>query len=146
MTQFTTTKLAGGQVLIEGTDRRGATGEQVVDGREWAEINGTDVHSEAHAAFEAAVEEFFKPLTDAAEALEEAHKVQPDDLFFVVKGEDVDAVQAEAKEIIALSNDSVILRAIEVAPERLIWVDKKLVVTEPVATEAPAETPVFDQV
>ena len=68
MSHFTTTALANEFFLVEGTDVRGKYGECVIHGGEWLAIKrslGTDT---AKAQLDAAIEEFFKPLVEAADA------------------------------------------------------------------------------
>ena len=169
---FTTIKLAANQVLVRGTDVTGKSGETILDGSEWDAVNGhTDQH-QAVAEFEAAIEEFFAPIAEAAAALEAAQsKVNTDPLYYIVVDEGQDATPGRPTEVIQLSRDSVILRLIEenADTDRLIWVKDRLVVTaapvestkpsffpdEPVSTdenvggtawEAPTGTPIGDSI
>lgn len=144
---FTTTNLASGSVLVEGTDNRGVAGQMVVDGAEWAHLNERDRIAEAHEAFDAKVEEFFSELTEAAAELEAAHQ-EPgyDPLTVVVVQEEVEGYAGQAAIVRTLQPGTVILRAIaEGASDRLIWVNGTLVLTaapvEP-ATEDSEETEV----
>lgn len=138
MSNFTATALANEFFLVEGTDVRGRYGEHVLDGSEWLEIKralGTDT---AKAELDAAVEEFFKPLVEAAEAFTAAKAPVVDALSVVVLNEGTTGEPAREREVVHLSRDAQILRAIEEgATDRLLWVNGELMITA-----APAEAPV----
>ena len=142
MSNFTTTALANEFFLVEGTDVRGRYGEHVLDGSEWLEIKralGTDTAKEQ---LDAAIEEFFKPLVEAADAFAAAKAPVVDALSVVVLNEGTTGEPAREREVIHLSQASQILRAIEEGTtDRLLWVDGSLVLTA-----APAEVPVPDVV
>ncbi len=137
MSNFTTTALANEFFLVEGTDNRGKYGECIVDGGEWLEIKralGTDTAKEQ---LNAAVEEFFKPLVEAADAFAAAKTPTMDALSTIVLSEGTTGEPAREREVVHLNRDSQILRAIEEgATDRLLWVDGTLVITA-----APAEIP-----
>ena len=137
MSNFTTTALANEFFLVEGTDVRGRYGEHILDGSEWLEIKralGTDT---AKAELDAAVEEFFKPLVEAADAFAAAKAPVVDALSVVVLNEGTTGEPAREREVIHLSQASQILRAIEEGTtDRLLWVDGELVITA-----APVEVP-----
>ena len=137
MSNFTTTALANEFFLVEGTDVRGKHGECIVDGGEWLEIKralGTDTAKEQ---LDAAIEEFFKPLVEAADAFAAAKAPVVDALSVVVLNEGTTGEPAREREVVHLSRDSQILRAIEEgATDRLLWVDGMLVITT-----APVEVP-----
>ena len=130
MSNFTTTALANEHFLVEGTDVRGKHGECVVYGGEWLAIKralGTDT---AKAQLDAAIEEFFKPLVEAADAFAEAKAPVVDALSVVVLNEGTTGEPAREREVVHLSRSSQILRAIEEgATDRLLWVDGELVIT-----------------
>ena len=142
MSHFTTTALATECFLVEGTDVRGRYGECVVFGSEWLEIKralGTDT---AKAQLDAAVEEFFKPLVEAADAFAAAKAPTMDALSTIVLNEGTTGEPAREREVLVLGQSSQILRAIEEGTtDRLLWVDGSLVLTA-----APAEVPVPDVV
>ena len=142
MSNFTATALANEFFLVEGTDVRGRYGEHVLDGREWLEIKralGTDTAKEQ---LDAAIEEFFKPLVEAADAFTAAKAPVVDALSVVVLNEGTTGEPAREREVIHLSQASQILRAIEEgATDRLLWVNGELMITA-----APAEVPVPDVV
>src|SRR6478736_5564244 len=139
---FKTIALAGNKVLVRGTDVTGTGGQEVLDSTQWLELNQKDVHGAAHAKFNEAVEAFFAPITDAIDELEAAHRIENavDPLYYIVKGEAVEAVAGESQEIIELNRDSVILRAIEEGQsDRLVWVNNHIEVTAaPVASASAA--------
>ena len=142
MSNFTVTALANEHFLVEGTDVRGNSGECVVYGGDWLEIKralGTDTAKEQ---LDAAIEEFFKPLVEAADAFAAAKAPVVDALSVVVLNEGTAGEPAREREVVHLTRDSQILRAIEEgATDRLLWVDGELVITA-----APAEVPVPDVV
>jgi len=130
--QFKVTQLLGQQALVEGTDSAGATGSVVLDTREWDSIKADQAFSQATEDFEAAVEKFFKPITDAAEAANvKLNSVTPTDAAaYVVVQERVEGVQAQDEVLHHLSHDSIVLRLIEEKKvNRLKWVGDQLVVT-----------------
>ena len=142
MSNFTTTALTNESFLVEGTDIRGKHGECVIHGGEWLEIKralGTDTAKEQ---LDAAIEEFFKPLVEAADAFAAAKAPVVDALSVVVLNEGTTGEPAREREVVHLSQVSQILRAIEEGTtDRLLWVDGSLVLTA-----APAEIPVPDVV
>ena len=137
MSNFTTTALANESFLVEGTDVRGKHGECIVFGGGWLEIKralGTDTAKEQ---LDAAIEEFFKPLVEAADAFAEAKAPVVDALSVVVLNEGTAGEPARKREVVHLTRASQILRAIEEGTtDRLLWVDGDLVITA-----APVEAP-----
>ena len=142
MSHFTTTALANEDFLVAGTDVRGKLGECIVYGGQWLEIKralGTDTAKEQ---LDAAIEEFFKPLVEAADAFAAAKAPVVDALSVVVLNEGTTGEPAREREVVHLTRASQILRAIEEgAADRLLWVGDELVITA-----APAEVPVPDVV
>ena len=142
MSNITAIALANEFFLVEGTDVRSKHGECIVDGGEWLAIKralGTDT---AKAQLDAAVEEFFKPLVEAADAFAAAKAPVVDALSVVVLNEGTAGEPAREREVVHLGRDAQILRAIEDGTtDRLLWVDGVLVITA-----APAEVPVPDVV
>ena len=137
MSNFTATALANESFLVEGTDIRGKYGECVIHGGEWLEIKralGTDTAKEQ---LDAAIEEFFKPLVEAADAFTAAKAPVVDALSVVILNEGTTGEPAREREVVHLSQASQILRAIEEGTtDRLLWVDGSLVLTA-----APVEAP-----
>ena len=135
MSNFTATALANESFLVEGTDIRGKYGECVIHGDEWLAIKralGTDTAKEQ---LDAAIEEFFKPLVEAAEAFTEAKAPVVDALSVIVLNEGTAGEPAREREVVHLGRDAQILRAIEEGTtDRLLWVNDVLMITA-----APAE-------
>ena len=142
MSNFTAIALAKEYFLVEGTDVRGNYAGCVVYGGEWLAIKralGTDT---AKKQLDAAIEEFFKPLVEAADAFTAAKAPVVDALSVVVLNEGTAGEPAREREVVHLTRDSQILRAIEEgATDRLLWVNGELMITA-----APAEVPVPDVV
>jgi hypothetical protein len=128
---FTITRLVGNRAMVRGTDVHGSAGETVVDTTQWDDINGHGEYDQAQSAFDAAVQEFFAPLTEAAEKLAKAVNTPQDSLGYVVLQEGTDPVQGEERVLVKLTPDSMILRAIETGEtDRLVWVGDNLEVAE----------------
>jgi hypothetical protein len=125
---FTITNLAGDRALVKGRDAAGGYGSQILDAAEWNAFKAQSGHSDAHEAFDAAVEEFFAPLNAAVEALKDTAKPKLDPLFFVTVQEGSKAVEATDEVIVALSHDSAVLRLVEqdADTDRLLWVNDTL--------------------
>ena len=129
---FNIKNLAGDRALIEGTDILGYTGRIVVCSHEWNELKRLRKHETAHAAFDAAVEDFYADLAAAAAQLEASHKANElDPLFYEVIEEGAEAVEGKKEQRLVLSKDSVILKLIESGnTDRLIWVGDDLEILE----------------
>lgn len=145
-TGFTTTALAGDRVLVQGTDFQGTTNKTVLSSREFNDIVRERDHLALHEEFDASVKAFYAPITAAAEALEKAHEVVIDPLFFIVEQEGTDGVASKSEVIRHLQHDTVVLRLIEQDPAttRLVWVgeDLEILAAQPAAVQS---TPVFDE-
>lgn len=130
---FTTTKLAGHRVLVEGTDKNSILGREVLDSTQWDRLTEDTGHSAAHQAFDKAIEKFYAPLTKAAEALEAAHKGPAEDVFSIVTQEAVPATPGQREIRESLTHDSAVLRILEQsdADQRLIWVNDHLEIVAP---------------
>lgn len=128
MSMFNTTKLAGQRVLVQDN-----TGErfEILDSAEWDEVKLHRAHHEASDAFDYAVQEFFAPLLEAADAAAENLALLAaeanDPAFTIVVSEGTEGVEAEPAETITLSRDSAILRMIESGDtSRLVWVGNRI--------------------
>lgn len=135
MSQFTTIRLTNNRVLVRGTDFTGQFGETVLDASQWEFAKSQVQVREDQERFDDAVEEFFKPITEAAETLAKAQGRQPEDpSTFVVLAEAQEAQEASpAKEahIFHLSPDNVVVRLLEEGHhDRLIWVGGTLEVLQ----------------
>lgn len=130
---FSITRLVNHRVLVTGTDTFDVSGKVTLDSSQWDEIKANTQYSEALDAFDAAVESFFAPLVEAAEAAEKAAPVAVpvDPMSYVVLNEEVEGVQAQPAQLIHLNADSIVLRLIEFGDtDRLVWVDGRLEVLE----------------
>jgi hypothetical protein len=121
---FTVQSMLGDQALVSGTDAFGKTGKTVVSTQQWDELKAKQNFSAAVEDFDAAVAEFFRPLTDAAEAVTDTQPTY-DPAEYIVLTEEVEGVEAKEQEIVELTRDSIILRLIEEGTtDRLIWIDE----------------------
>lgn len=132
MSQFTTVALTGDRVLVKGTDVFGNEGQTVLDGAAWAEVKRHRAFHEAEGSFDTAVEEFFAPLMEASEKLQQAiatPALDPDSYVVLVEGEE--ATEGRSQEVIKLDTDSIVLRLIERGDtDRLVWVMDQLEVMQ----------------
>lgn len=122
---FTVQSMLGSQALVSGTDSLGQTGKAIVSTVQWDELKAQKNFSAAKDDFDAAVEEFFAPLVEAAEKAHEAHVAKPQDpAEYVVLTPEVEATPGQQAEIVSLTTDSIILRLIEEDnTDRLVWLD-----------------------
>ena len=120
---FITTMLADRRALVTGSDEQSVSHSTILDASEFIELRQRDEVLAAGEAFDAAVEAFFAPITEAAEAAGKAMQVERDDAFFVVIQEE-EMGRAPKREVIhQLNRDTVILRMIESGnTSRLLWV------------------------
>lgn len=123
---FTIQTMLGGTALVSGTDKLGNEGKTIVSTTQWDELTGRDNFSQAEADFDAAVEEFFEPLTKAAKKAKKAlARPSQDPAEYIVLKEEVKGQAHQPAEIVPLSRDSIILRLIEEGQtDRLVWVDE----------------------
>lgn len=137
---FSTSKLTGGRVLVQGTDRNGVDGQEVLDSETWDYAQAAQAHSKAHESFDQTVEDFFKPLTEAADKLKASLQMpELDTDSYVVITEEVEGQAPVAQEVIKLDRDGVILRLLaQQQDDRLVWVNGSLEVLAPQAP-APAQ-------
>lgn len=136
---FTTTRLIGSRVLVRGTDVTGTDGEAVLDTTQWDELNQHKAVDAATAEFDKAVEEFFAPLTKAAEAVGKKLERPTDELDYLVIHEGTDAVAGVPAHVVQLSHDSKVLRLLEQGnSERLVWVMGHLEILDVDTTAAAA--------
>lgn len=137
---FSTSKLTGGRVLVQGTDGRGVDGQEVLDSSVWESIKAMQSHRKAEDNFDQAVEEFFKPLTEAADKLRDTLNMPALDTdAYVVIEEGTDGEAPVSRHVEKLDRDGVILRLLEGGQhDRLVWVNGQLEVLAPQAP-APAQ-------
>ena len=121
---FTVQNMLGDQALVSGTDIRGNEGQAIVSTVQWDELKARKDFSSAQEDFDAEVEAFFAPLTEAAEKLESTMKGKaPDAASYVVLSEATEGVRSKPAQIVQLSKDSIVLRLIEEGDtDRLVWV------------------------
>lgn len=138
MATFSTTNLVDNRVLVRGNDDLGNSGSTVLDGEQWADLNSHAEYSQAEADFNAAVEAFFAPITEATEALQKSLEKPTDSLGYVVLQEATEGQAPQEQVLVKLTRDSQILRLIESGEaSRLIWVDGDLeILAAPVAVIA----------
>lgn len=146
---FTTVKLAGQRTLVTGEDAHGNNGKVVLQSREWDYVKAESTQDHRLAEFNAVVDEFFKPLTDAVDAYNEGVKSDVDPIDTVTIGDEVEGVEHKPAKVIVLSHDSKVLRLIEEGQhDRLIWVGDQLEITEfvpPQQAPAPVEADVTSE-
>lgn len=125
LAQFTTTPLMGGGVLVEGTDDTGTYGKTILMSDRWEMVKHARAHKQASAAFDEAVTEFFKPITDVADELKASLSDPSEHWRKVVIN---DGVEGEKPEVIDLDMDGVILRLLEESDGSLLrWISDTLV-------------------
>lgn len=139
---FKTTALVGNRVLVTGTDFLGTEGKAVLDSSQWVAVNARKQHKEASKEFDDAVEEFFKPLTEAADKAHSATVPAVEDpITYVVIDDAVEGVQGRPAHVEKLTRDSIILRILETDADSnmLAWVGDQL---EVLAADQTANTAV----
>lgn len=143
MAQFKRTNLVGERVLVSGTDVNGFLGSVVLDARQWNELNGHGEFDKAAAAFDQAVDEFFAPITKAAEAVEAAASKPGDDpVTYLVVNEGVAPTKGEERIVALLNHDSQVLRVLDEGQEdRLVWVNDSLEIQAAAAGFPAGSTP-----
>ncbi len=128
---FTTMNLTNDRVLVKGSDVHGGHGETILDASQWVELGQRSALRTAQADFDAAVDAFFAPLTEAAEKASKTVERPTDSSAFVVLDEGTEGQQAVAPVIVSLTKDSIVLRLIEEGnTDRLVWVGDELEVLE----------------
>jgi hypothetical protein len=136
---FSTIKLTGSRVLVRGRDITGTEGECTISSAQWDELNARTDVDRAQQAFDEAVQEFFAPLTEAAEKAHRSLEVPEDSTSYVVLDEGSEGEARRPRQVVKLSRDSVILRLIEEGnTDRLIWVNDQLEVTEASVASTPS--------
>ena len=126
---FNLTMLAGNQALITGDKSKQRC---VLDASQWIQIKQHQQLIEAEEVFDASVEEFYKPLTEAAESYESmlGQIVKADPVFEYVLQPGAEGTEKTSREVYYLDNASAILRMIESGnTDRLIWVNDQILVT-----------------
>lgn len=119
---FEVTELQDGSTLVEGTDSKGVEGQCILHSHAWSAYQHYLSQTAAMEEFDKTVEEFFAPLTAAADKLVE-ETTNPWQILTV--GEDVEGVEAQK---FVLDSDGIILRMLaETDGAQLRWVNNVLV-------------------
>jgi hypothetical protein len=121
----------------------------VLDGSQWDEVSTRKEFSKAEKEFDAAVDAFFKPLTEAAEKVAKGIKRpgSDDKDSYVVLEEPEEGKPAKPGHLIKLNRDSIVLRLIESGnTDRLIWVNNQLEVTEAPVPQSASPAPAAEDV
>ena len=141
---FNVTELAGHRALVTGD----ANQQCILDTTERDELRFLLENREVDEMFEENIEDFFAPLTRAAElhdlrheALAKQFEQDDDPAFNFVLKEAVEGVEAVKEERVVLSHDSVVLRLIDSGQtDRLVWVGNdriEIVAHNPRGTQRP---------
>ena len=127
---FTTTPLADGSTLVEGTDSKGNEGTTILKSEKWAAYLHLLANEQANALFDEEVREFFAPLTEAADrAATLFNQLNGVDEDLAVLTIDEGSKTTEAR-VIVLDEDGILLRLLhEGLTDRLRWVNNVLVAT-----------------
>ena len=126
---FNLTMLAGDQALVTGSKKAQRC---VLDASQWIQIKQHQARIEAEEVFDATVEEFFKPLTEAAGEYESrlGQIMKADPAFEYVIQPGAEGTEKTSREVYYLNNASAILRMIESGDtSRLIWVGDRILIT-----------------
>ena len=126
---FNLTMLAGDRALVTGSKKAQRC---VLDASQWIQIKQHQARIEAEEVFDATVEEFYKPLTEAAGEYESrlGQIVKADPAFEYVLQPGAEGTEKTSREVYYLNNASAILRMIESGDtSRLIWVNDQILVT-----------------
>ena len=129
---FNLTRLANSRALVQGTD----PGEsQILSTEEWDAVDQHMAQHVAAKAFDKAATDFFKPLTDAVDKLNQLQAESlpaSNPLETLVLREATEAVEGDEGETIFLGHDAQVLRAIVTDhTELLIWVNGSIEILLP---------------
>lgn len=139
---FTTSRLVNSRVLVQGEDNFGVKGSVVLSSAQWDEVNSEREFTLAKGEFDKAVEEFFAPITAAAEAMKKTTVKTPDPITFLVLEEGEVGSPTKHPVVIKLDHDSVVLRILESNDHsRLAWVNDGLEILEVLPTGNGASQP-----
>lgn len=136
MTQtFNVKYLASNRALITGEDEAGDKRRIILDTTQWDQITAEAQHIEAHDKYDAAVAAFFKPLTDAADALYKPAIKDP--AFYLVLQEPEAPSSGTPGVLVELTLDTAILKMIDSGnTDRLLWVGDTIEVLQYEAPDA----------
>lgn len=121
---FEVTPLLTGGTMVTGTDATGKEGSTVLWSNAWAAAQLAQQQDAAMAEFDASVEAFFAPLTEAADKL--ASLNEPSEWETVTIGE---KVEGQSAKVIRLDHDGILLRLLaETDGSSLRWLDQSTLV------------------
>jgi len=121
---FEVTPLLTGGTMVRGTDVTGAEGSTVLWSDAWTAVLKAKAQAEAMEEFDASVEAFFAPLTEAADKLASIN--DESEWASVTIGE---VVEGKSATIIPLDHDGVLLRLLaETDGSSLRWLDQSTLV------------------
>ena len=126
---FNLTMLAGNQALITGDKSKQRC---VLDATQWIQIKQHQARIKAEEVFDATVEEFYKPLTEAAGEYESrlGQIMKADPAFDYVLQPGAEGTEKTSRKVYYLNDASAILRMIESGDtSRLIWVGDQILIT-----------------
>ena len=126
---FDLTMLAGGQALVTGSKPKQRC---VLDASQWIQIKQHQARIEAEEVFDATVEEFYKPLTEAAGEYESrlGQIMKADPAFEYVIQPGAEGTEKTSRKVYYLNDASAILRMIESGDtSRLLWVGDQILIT-----------------
>jgi hypothetical protein len=107
---FVVTPLLGGGTLVEGSDITGKTGRTILLSDKWDAVKSVRAHMKANEEFSKVVDEFFAPLTEAADAAQAiAHPATAEWSKVTL----VEGTEFEPAEVVSLDMDGVLLRLLE---------------------------------
>lgn len=136
MSTFAIQKLASERALVTGHDEYGKPRRTILSTLEYSEVKAEHAKQIAVEDFDAAIEEFYAPIIEAAEAIKRSVDQVEDPDFFVETQAESEGTPAQPRVVRRLQRDTVILRLIESGnTDRLIWVDDTI---EILAYEAPS--------
>lgn len=123
---FTITPLLGGGTLVEGTDITGKSGRTILISDRWDAVQSVRAHMRASEAFDEVVQEFFAPLTEAAEAAQAiAHPATTEWSRVTI----TEGTEFEPAEVVSLDMDGVLLRLLhETDGSTLRWIGEDTLV------------------
>lgn len=125
MATFNMTPLANDRVLVKGFSEEDPSFPHsvILDATEFNMIQEDERAVVAGADFDAAIESFFAPLTQAAGALQDARKPVVDPAFMYVVQEPQEGQEARPLVVAELDHDTVVLRMLHEGDySRLLWV------------------------
>lgn len=122
---FDVTALASGGYLVEGQDSKGVEGSTILKSDRWDYVQHLRAHEIAEADFDAVVEAFFKPLTDAADKAAALVAGPKNKYGSITIGEPVEGVEATTVE---LDDAGILLNMLDLGKtKKLRWVNGDLV-------------------